>query len=1040
MPQYLSPGVYIEEQDSGPEPIEGVSTSVTGFVGVTQMGPMDKNPPVLITSFPEFQRTFGTYFTPSFYTGTAQADTYNLLPHAVAGFFNNGGQLLYIKRAWSAASPPVTAAVNDLENNVTPGPPTIMTTLSSTAAPGANIIYLESLLGIQNGSQITLTQTKNGVTSTSGALTVDEYSDADGAVSLSEPLPAPNPSAANYDWQYTTVAVTLHGAFTPANNTAQFALQAATPGAWGNTVQAQGGTGLQVEITPSSRAQAQVIAPVGNAAPYTDNLIQLNSASNFYVGAIVEFDTGGVYQVPGNFTGVFSVGQQVQQVTQDASATLFGTVTGSSPMYIGPQTALVGGGPDAWDAWTGQTSKAVYTPTVAPAAMYAVLGSVTSGVFVPGEQVVQKNTGATANLVGNVAGLKAMIIGPQTGSAADPLDIWTGQLSGAVYTPSSTATVGPVQVFGVNGTLGSGTPQFQVGETVNQVGGAIAILVAVVGTLPSPSNVMWICTLTGSAPTDNGKWTGASSTQTFAPNGLASGLPAPMYVVTGQVTSGTFTADEEVIQSSVSTATVLGPIPSAAGQPLMLGSVGGDAPATTGTWALPSGAASPSFAQTSAVIPLGKFYGKVASISGNSIQLVPQPLQTYALNSSATQNQVGAIASGLTASPPTVAVRTCEFNINDSYGTVTESFTGLTLDNTTPYYYATTINNNSTLLSVPNVPTVPPAPPFDNTTLDPSTMPISPNGESVQMTGGTDGAAPLSSDFVGNDGGPGNRTGIAALIDASEVSIIGAPGITDQTTQMALIDQCQNLLYRFAILDPAPTPSGGPPTMTTIQAQRDLYDTEYAAIYFPRVVVTDPLSGNPLAIPPSGHMAGIYAQTDNSRGVWKAPANIVISGILSLETKLSKGDQDILNPEPNNINALRDFTAQGRGLRVYGARCITSDTEWMYINVRRLFIFLEASLDEGTQWAVFEPNDQTLWNRLIQSVSAFLTTIWQQGGLMGATADQAFFVKCGYDTMSSDDIENGRLIMLVGVAPVFPAEFVIIRIGQWAGGSSVQEL
>ena len=228
--------------------------------------------------------------------------------------------------------------------------------------------------------------------------------------------------------------------------------------------------------------------------------------------------------------------------------------------------------------------------------------------------------------------------------------------------------------------------------------------------------------------------------------------------------------------------------------------------------------------------------------------------------------------------------------------------------------------------------------------------------------------------------------------------------------------------------------------MSDIQSQRLQFDTKYAAIYYPRLVVDDPLTGNNLTVPPSGHMAGIYAQTDDSRGVWKAPANVVINGILNLELKLSKGDQDILNPEPNNINALRDFTAQGRGLRVYGARCITSYTEWMYINVRRLFIFLEASLDQGTQWAVFEPNDQTLWNRLIQSVSNFLTTVWREGGLMGTTADQAYFVKCGYDTMSQDDIENGRMIMLVGVAPVFPAEFVIIRIGQWAGGSSVQEL
>jgi phage tail sheath protein FI len=174
--------------------------------------------------------------------------------------------------------------------------------------------------------------------------------------------------------------------------------------------------------------------------------------------------------------------------------------------------------------------------------------------------------------------------------------------------------------------------------------------------------------------------------------------------------------------------------------------------------------------------------------------------------------------------------------------------------------------------------------------------------------------------------------------------------------------------------------------------------------------------------------------------VWKAPANVVINGIQDLEVKLSKGDQDVLNPEPHNINALRDFRDHGRGLRVYGARCTTTSEAWKYINVRRLFIFIEASLDQGTQWAVFEPNDQKLWGRLIQSVSAFLTTVWREGGLMGSKAEEAFFVRCGYDTMSQDDIDNGRLIMLVGVAPVRPAEFVIIRIGQWAGGSSVQEL
>jgi hypothetical protein len=415
-----------------------------------------------------------------------------------------------------------------------------------------------------------------------------------------------------------------------------------------------------------------------------------------------------------------------------------------------------------------------------------------------------------------------------------------------------------------------------------------------------------------------------------------------------------------------------------------------------------------------------KVYAKVKSVLGSSIQVLTAfPSTTYLNPDSGT----------------VTTARTCEFDVSDSYGTVHETFRGLTLDDSTPYYYGKVIANGSSLLSIPS------SAGSDDSSQNPFTMPVGLDGLDGLMSGGDDGSIPTSDDIVGVDLGPGNRNGIQALIDIDQISIIGAPGICDQDTQNALIDQCETLKYRFAILDPAPdSATGGTPTMNDVQTQRNLYDTHYAAIYYPRVVVTDPLSGNPLAIPPSGHIAGIYAQTDATRGVWKAPANVVINSILSLEVKLSKGDQDILNPEPVNINALRDFTAQGRGLRVYGARCITSDAEWMYVPVRRTFIFLEASLDQGTQWAVFEPNNQQLWNRLIQSVSSFLTTIWQQGGLMGATADQAFFVKCGLDTMSSDDIDNGRLIMLVGVAPVFPAEFVIIQIGQWAGGSSVQEL
>jgi phage tail sheath protein FI len=779
MPEYLSPGVYVEEI-TGAQPIEGVSTSTTGFVGVTQKGPLDKLGPVLVTSFPEFERTFGGYFTPGF-SGAG----FNFLPHAVAGFFNNGGQRLYIKRvANSLAAPTVATAAGGLENNA--GAPTLMTRLIDSVLAGATSVRLESLLGLELGTTFTLTQAKNGITTASGTLTVTSYSYQTNTVWFTPAL------LTGFEAPYTTVALTGAAAFAPVPNAAHFALQAANPGIWGNTPADPTVAGLQVRITASTRAKAQVQG-VSNIGGGTNNLVTLTSAQNFYAGAIVEFDTGGSSSVNGN---------------------------------------------------------------------------VTSGVFAPGEQVVQSVTNARATLLELVPPLllTQMIIGPVTGTP-DPGDTWVGQTSHAVFTPSAA----PVVAFA------------------------------------------------------------------------------------------------------------------------------------------------------------GKFYGKVQSVQGTKgIELV------NGLNAT----QLAAVNANVGPVPPVPTwARSCEFDIAASIGNVNESFRGLTLDNTTPYFYGPTITNGSSLLSVPQ-----PATPSDQTTQDPSTMPVAADGLNVVMAGGTDGSAPTSLDFIGQDFGPGNRTGIAALVDAQGISIIGAPGITDQDTQNALITQCETLKYRFAILDPKPSPSGGIPSVQDIQTQRDLYDTKYAAVYYPRVIVTDPLTGMPLTIPPSGHIAGIYAQTDNARGVWKAPANIVINGIDDLEIKLSKGDQDILNPEPDNICCLRDFRAQGRGLRVYGARCITSLTEWKYINVRRLFIFLEASLDQGTQWAVFEPNDQKLWNRLIQSVSAFLTTVWREGGLMGAKAEQAYFVKCGYDTMSQDDIDNGRLIMLVGVAPVFPAEFVIIRIGQWAGGSSVQEL
>ncbi len=418
-----------------------------------------------------------------------------------------------------------------------------------------------------------------------------------------------------------------------------------------------------------------------------------------------------------------------------------------------------------------------------------------------------------------------------------------------------------------------------------------------------------------------------------------------------------------------------------------------------------------------------KVYKKIKSVAG------PNIVVTNAFGATTDLNPDG----GFTVT----TVRSCEFDIIASYSGVTEQFRYLSMDDLLPNYYGKIVDNGSSLL------TMTAGAVGDHTTDDPFILPSAPDGLNLTMVLGSDGTGvPTDADYIGVDNGPGMRSGIQALIDIEDISIVAVPGVPHQNVQNALITHCETLKYRFAVLDPAPHGGSGdvPPTLNDITKQRGLYDTKYAAIYYPRIAVYDPLSDSNITVPPSGHISGIYARVDETRGVWKAPANEVIGGIDSIEILLNKGDQDELNQEPVNINALRDFTAHNRGLRVYGARCITSDPEWKYINVRRLFIFLERSLDVGTQWAVFEPNDEKLWARLGQSVSAFLTTLWQQGGLMGTKADQAFFVKCDRTTMSQDDIDNGRLIMIVGVAPVYPAEFVIIRIGQWAGGSAVQEL
>jgi phage tail sheath protein FI len=283
--------------------------------------------------------------------------------------------------------------------------------------------------------------------------------------------------------------------------------------------------------------------------------------------------------------------------------------------------------------------------------------------------------------------------------------------------------------------------------------------------------------------------------------------------------------------------------------------------------------------------------------------------------------------------------------------------------------------------------------------------------------------------YIGKDNGPGTRTGLKAFEDCDDINIIVAPGQTDPAVQDAVLSHCENARYRFAILDsPEVIEKGGVDKLAKPR------DSKYGAYYFPWLEVYDPYKGN-LFMPPSGYMAGIYARSDAERGVHKAPANEIVRGALGLKYGITKGEQDLLNPK--GINCIRAFP--NRGIRVWGARTISSDASWRYVNVRRLFNMVEQSIEIGTQWAVFEPNDHRLWKRITRDITAFLLRLWRQGALFGKTPEEAFYVKCDDETNPPEVIDAGQLIVEVGMCPVKPAEFVVFRIGQMPAGGDVSE-
>jgi hypothetical protein len=381
----------------------------------------------------------------------------------------------------------------------------------------------------------------------------------------------------------------------------------------------------------------------------------------------------------------------------------------------------------------------------------------------------------------------------------------------------------------------------------------------------------------------------------------------------------------------------------------------------------------------------------------------------------------GSVKVTSTVNPPAKEGEQATFTLVVQAGRTRESYENLSLKRDDKNFVETAVNTKSKLVTVEVVG-------------DASVLPA---GEVSIDAGAKPDTKPVSlTDYQGN---AADRTGLGGLEALQDVTMLIAPDLMSayqageldakgvQGVQQAMIDFCESTRYVFAILD---CPPGLNPQEVYDWRMMVNYDTSRAALYYPWIEVVDNVAGGGKThfIPPAGHMAGVYARTDETRGVHKAPANEIVRGALGLEINVTKGEQDGLNP--HGINCIRSFP--GYGIRIWGARTLSSDPSWRYINVRRLFNMVEQSIERGIQWAVFEPNDYDLWARLRRNLGSYLKVVWRSGALFGRSPEEAFYVKCDEETNPPELRDLGQLVVEVGIRPVKPAEFLIIRISQWA--------
>ncbi|HYH66742.1 MAG TPA: phage tail sheath C-terminal domain-containing protein [Urbifossiella sp.] len=1014
MPEYLAPGVYVEEVDTGPKPIEGVSTSTAAMVGVTERGPRDI--PVLVTGVGEFQRWFGGRLPHADFGGQSH------LPLAVEGFFTNGGKRLFVARVADDAI--VTAAATLFRA----APGAAEARLLRTAAAGDNsaVVLGDSLAGATAATQVRV-----GDGSTAEYRTLTGASAAVAAVTLLQPLAGSHAvgaplevltaAAANSTLAAPAAAgattLTVAAAFAPAagsalavggGNTEEFVgFTGTTANAAGDVVVALAAAlrndhaaGAAVAEFDAAAAASTTLAA---AAPAATAVIEPAAAAGFTAaGTVVRVGAGAAAEVrrTGSLGAVaiaepaaaeYPAGSTVEEVTAaDAVSTTLAAAAaaGATFVTVASRTGVAADDVIRLDGAEFAVVAALPSPGPAPDPGKLVLAAPLRAAYPVGAAVRLQTITPTANppgvlVLAAAAGAEELVVTGATAAGllrvrapGAPARFHVATAAAAALAPQRVTFAAPVltNAHPAGATLGVREPQLDVSAL------------------------------------DPGGW-GNRLRVSVEPEGRA--------VVNTTVRAANGVVDDSHVRLAAMTGVEVGTVLQrfdAAGAPV-------------GT----------PFKVT-AVNAAADF---VLTLDA---ALVPPPQPGERVRSVEFRLTVRLLRRPDPAAPAREVVQDAEvfpaLSLDHRHSRYVHDVIGTTWDPTDPAQAdrdghplrlvdrrsrgeSRYVRVRDRLSGVATEP-VRTGPEFLTDRTPAGEVPAR-----TELRGGDDPAVTAARLVGADDAEPARRTGIQCLRNEDEISLVAAPGFTAPAVVLALTAHCEAMRYRFAVLDGPPPPED---TIADVRAARQPLDTKYAALYHPWLHVPDPFPANPAAVgdhavPPSGHVLGVYARTDAERGVHKAPANEVVRGIVGLRRALNKAEQDLLNPFPVNVNVIRDFRAEGRGLRVWGARVVTSDPDWKYVNVRRLFLFVEKSLERGLQWVVFEPNAEPLWARVRRAAAAFLDRVWRDGALEGTTATQAYFVKVDRTTMTQADIDSGRLVVLIGIAPVKPAEFVIIRVG-----------